>query len=116
MTAMTDDSIDDASAPLAASWPIIQSSATMPKLIAIEGPARGATYALEQAEISVGRSSSNVIAIADLSLSRHHSAIRCVEGVYTLCDLQSNNGTFVNGEPITEHRLAHGDRIAIGDS
>ena len=88
----------------------------MPKLIAIEGPARGAVYALEKAEVSIGRSSTNDIAVADLSLSRHHSAIRCEEGVYWVSDLDSNNGTFVNGAPVTRRQLTHGDRIAIGDS
>ncbi len=117
MTAMTDrGTISNEGVSFPAGWPIIQGSGSMPKLIAIEGPARGATYPVEKTDISIGRSSSNVIAIADLSLSRHHSAVRCVEGAYLLNDLESNNGTFVNGEPITEHRLVHGDRIAIGDS
>jgi len=100
----------------AAGWPIIQGEPTMPKLFAIDGPARGATYALEKPEVTIGRSSSNVVAIADLSLSRQHCVILCAEDAYTLRDLGSNNGVFVNGELVTERLLAQGDRIAIGDS
>src|ERR1051325_11543588 len=88
----------------------------MPKLVAIEGPARGTVYALEALEVSIGRSSVNQIAIADLSLSRRHSSIRFEHGFYTLRDLESNNGTFVNDVSVTERKLAHGDRIAVGDS
>src|SRR5262245_32555612 len=68
----------------------------MPKLVVIEGPARGAVYVLTESDVSIGRSSSNDIAIADLSLSRRHSAVRYADGSYKVRDLESNNGTFVN--------------------
>jgi transcriptional regulator with GAF, ATPase, and Fis domain len=100
----------------AAGWPIIQSNGTMPKLVAIEGPARGAVFAVDKPEVCIGRSSANDVAIADIALSRRHSSIRMDGGTYTLCDLESNNGTFVNDVPVTERALAHGDRITIGDS
>jgi transcriptional regulator with GAF, ATPase, and Fis domain len=100
----------------AADWPIILSNAFMPKLVVIEGPARGAVYVLSESDVSIGRSSTNDIAIADLSLSRQHSAVRYANGSYAVRDLESHNGTFVNKVAVTECALSHGDRIAIGDS
>jgi Nif-specific regulatory protein len=88
----------------------------MPKLVVIEGPARGCVYSLDEREVSIGRSSSNDIAISDISMSRRHSAIRFGQGGYTVRDLDSNNGTFVNDVPIKERELSHRDRIAVGDS
>jgi Nif-specific regulatory protein len=112
---MTSNRIIGAVTP-AASWPIIEVNGIMAKLVAIEGPTRGAVFALDKPETSIGRSSANDVAIADVSLSRRHSSIRLEHGAYTLRDLQSNNGTFVNDIPITERALTHGDRITIGDS
>src|SRR5689334_8574331 len=97
----------------AAGWPIILGNSAMAKLVVIEGPARGSVYALEEAEVSIGRSSANQIAIPDISLSRRHSSIRCEHGRYTLRDLSSNNGTFVNDVPVAERALSHRDRITV---
>jgi Nif-specific regulatory protein len=88
----------------------------MPKLVVIAGPARGAVYVLAESDVSIGRSSGNDIAIADLSLSRRHSTVQYTNGSYTVRDLESNNGTFVNNVSVRECALSHGDRIAIGDS
>ncbi len=112
---MTPCNITPGGIPPDAAWPIILGS-MKPKLIAVGGPAHGTVYPLEAGEVSIGRSSANHIAIADLSLSRRHSAIRFEAGCYAIRDLESNNGTFVNGVRITERTLVHGDRIAIGDS
>src|SRR5689334_21739164 len=98
--AMTHDLIGGEGAPTGADWPIIRGHTFMAKLVVIEGSARGTVYVLDQSEMSIGRSSANDIAIADLSLSRRHSAIRFANGSYTVRDLESNNGTFVNDLPI----------------
>jgi Nif-specific regulatory protein len=88
----------------------------MPKLVAIDGPARGSVYPLDAPEVFIGRSSTNDIAIADVSLSRRHSAIRREGDVFRVCDLESQNGTNVNGTPVSERVLRHGDAIAVGDT
>src|SRR5215471_16162915 len=90
------------SIPLVAGWPIILNNAFMPKLVVIEGPARGAVYVLAESDVSIGRSSGNDIAIADISLSRRHSAVRYEDGSYRVRDLESHNGTFVNQVAVTE--------------
>lgn len=64
---------------------------------------------------SLGRSSHNDIAIPDASLSRHHASLRMTEGTLYLEDLNSLNGTFINGERIsTPHPLHENDDIQVG--
>ncbi len=54
------------------------------------------------------------LALDDEGASRHHASISHHQGVFTLHDMGSTNGTHVNGVPIREHRLQDGDRIEIG--
>jgi len=56
------------------------------------------------------------LAISDLSLSRRHCVIARKSDEYTLRDLDSRNGTFVNGRVISEKQLNHGDQISVGES
>jgi hypothetical protein len=63
---------------------------------------------------SVGRTPDNQIVVPIREVSRRHAEIVLVENGYVVKDLGSPNGTFVNGERITEHRLKDGDRIAMG--
>jgi Nif-specific regulatory protein len=88
----------------------------MAKIVAIEGASRGAVFEVGPGETAIGRSSANQIAIADLALSRRHCVVSGDGRAFKLRDLESNNGTLLNDVPIIEHALAHGDRIAIGDS
>ncbi len=72
------------------------------------------TVALQQPEARIGRRPYNDIALDDLTVSGVHAAVRREGGAHRLVDLGSRNGTWVNGRAITDHPLAHGDRIAIG--
>jgi pSer/pThr/pTyr-binding forkhead associated (FHA) protein len=47
-------------------------------------------------------------------VSREHCAIELYDGVATLRDLQSANGTVLNGHLVSEHVLKHGDHVKIG--
>jgi Nif-specific regulatory protein len=87
-----------------------------PRLVGISGPLKGAIFALDETETTIGRESSNRVTISDLSLSRRHCKIEKEADQYTLVDLDSLNGTFVNGLPVKERQLKHGDRISLGDS
>src|SRR5262245_32113694 len=87
-----------------------------PRLVAISGPLKGSVIQLTETETTVGRESLNTIAIGDLSLSRRHCVLMKDGIELKLIDLESLNGTFVNGVPVKERLLEHGDKILLGDS
>jgi DNA-binding NtrC family response regulator len=100
----------------AARHKILVSGTVTAQLVAIDGPLRGSTYALTGDPFSIGRKSDNTLSPSDLSISRQHCTIDCVLERFQLTDHDSQNGTFVNGIPIKERVLVHGDQIAIGSS
>ena len=74
---------------------------------------------LGPAEISVGRLSSNQLMVNDPKASSRHATIRQAGQSYSITDLGSTNGTFVNEQklsPNTPYTLNAGDRIRIGDT
>lgn len=75
-------------------------------------------FLLDQDLITIGRKSDNLIILADdLKVSRHHATITREGGLFILRDAGSANGTFVNGQRVTEPRvLADGDEIRVGDT
>src|SRR6185369_17262700 len=85
-----------------------------PKLIALSGPARGTSFTLTEDEVSIGRESANGIRVDDDSVSRRHCLIKRENESFRVVDLESYNGTFVNGVPVGEHDLHHGDQVAVG--
>jgi hypothetical protein len=64
--------------------------------------------------LAIGRDPQNDITLDDRRVSRKHAEIRLRLGRYTLYDLQSTNGTYVNGRRVAEVVLADGDRLSIG--
>jgi predicted component of type VI protein secretion system len=66
--------------------------------------------------VVVGRLPSCAIAIPESSVSREHAKIYLRDGAYFLVDLNSANGTFVNGKRITRAELAGGDEVTVGSS
>jgi transcriptional regulator with GAF, ATPase, and Fis domain len=87
-----------------------------PRLLVIAGPSKDLTFALPNGEIHIGRDPSNLLSISDPSLSRHHCALSRDGDGYKIRDLDSRNGTSVNGVAIKEARLCHRDQISVGDS
>src|SRR6201997_5174409 len=87
-----------------------------PRLVAISGPLRDSVFALPMEELSLGRDASNGLPINAPSVSRRHCLIQREGGGFKLRDLDSRNGTLVNGEAVTDHWLHHLDEIAVGDS
>ena len=72
-------------------------------------------YPLLDGECSIGRAPTNTVAIADGSVSSQHARIVRTPDGFVLEDLQSRNGTFVNGEKVTAPRiLVDGDLIRLG--
>ena len=88
-----------------------------PRLVVTAGPAKDNVIPLTQDEASIGRDPNNVVAISDPSVSRKHCLLRREsDGRFQILDLESRNGTLVNGVTVKEHWLRHGDEIATGDS
>jgi EAL domain-containing protein (putative c-di-GMP-specific phosphodiesterase class I) len=65
---------------------------------------------------SIGRDDDADLRIDSRRVSRRHAVINCEGGVYSIDDLGSTNGTFVNGERISEARLHSGDVLQFGDA
>jgi len=82
-------------------------------IIAREGSVRREVR-LSADPLTVGRDPKNDIVLDDRRISRRHAEVRLRLGRYTLYDLQSTNGTFVNGRRIAEMVLSDEDRITIG--
>src|ERR1700733_6158089 len=84
--------------------------------MAVRGPLKGHVIPLPPGEYWVGRQNSNDLQLEDNAVSRRHCLfIRSGEGC-TLRDLDSRNGTFVTGTPVSEQQLESGDEIRIGGS
>jgi hypothetical protein len=75
----------------------------------------GTMHPLLEDDLTIGRTGTNGIALKDPSVSANHARVmRGVEG-FTIEDIGSRNGTFVNGDKISEKRvLADGDLVRIG--
>ncbi len=86
----------------------------MHSLFVIQGRNQGQRFLLEEQEISIGRVTGNTIQLHDTEISRKHAVLQDTNGSYTLRDLNSSNGTFVNGNAIKEKRLESGDRVQVG--
>jgi tetratricopeptide (TPR) repeat protein len=71
---------------------------------------------LGDATIRIGRSPDNAIALEDLQSSRNHCEIESSPLGFKLIDLESKNGTKVNGKFINQHLLVHLDRVEIGNA
>ncbi|MFN6962648.1 MAG: diguanylate cyclase [Pyrinomonadaceae bacterium] len=91
-----------------------------PALVFLTGDLIAAPIPLERSEIILGRALAADVRINDPRISREHARITVTEpdesgrSEYILTDLRSPNGTFLNGQRITEERLSNGDKIGIG--
>jgi len=86
-----------------------------PRLVAMSGPLEGTVRALTDGPLSLGRDTANQIMIGDSAVSRKHCTITQVsEDIYEISDLESHNGTFVNGIQISRTPIRDGDRICVG--
>ena len=86
----------------------------MPSLFVIRGNDQGTRFELEEAILRLGRDASSTIQLHDTEVSRHHAELRRSDEDFTVADLNSSNGTFVNGQRIIHHHLASGDQIQVG--
>lgn len=88
----------------------------MPKLKFQDPTGKEMTVEISEAfpEITIGRNPGNVIRINNPSISRSHAKILFEGGRCTIFDLNSSNGSFVNGKKVRSQVLKHGDRVRCG--
>ena len=82
----------------------------------IDGPERGKTFHQLSTPVTIGREEGNVVQLNDERISRYHMKIHENDGTILLTDLQSTNGTRVNGETVQLWILRPGDLIMVGRS
>jgi pSer/pThr/pTyr-binding forkhead associated (FHA) protein len=86
----------------------------MPKLILTTEAQGKVAYEFAEGSITIGRAPDNMIVIDDPSVSNRHALMELSGETYRLKDLDSTNGTKVNGVPVTETILRFEDRIRFG--
>ena len=86
----------------------------MPNLQILQGPDKGASFSIEESPIIIGRNSPD-LPLTDNTISRRHSELARVDKTWYISDLQSANGTYVNGVKVLEPMaLKQGDQVRCG--
>ncbi|MFZ5643295.1 MAG: FhaA domain-containing protein [Bacillota bacterium] len=80
----------------------------------VDGPMAGRIYRLYDYTLVIGRRESCDIVLPDESVSRRHAMLEPQQGRWMLSDLDSTNGTFINGERIKTRFLEPGDTVKFG--
>ena len=89
----------------------------MPSLVFLAGPIAGRRYKLADGEYVIGRRSDCQIFVPDMRVSRQHARLWKDKETWTLEDLGSNNGTFINGVRLQQATaLRHDDEILIANN
>ncbi len=86
-------------------------------LIVRRGPLEGVRFDLVAKDgqiISIGRSPESSIFLDDVTVSRKHATLARVNGVWTISDTGSLNGTYVNRDRVESSELNNGDELQIG--
>ncbi|MEX1366525.1 MAG: FHA domain-containing protein [Nannocystaceae bacterium] len=88
----------------------------LPCLIVITGHSEGKVVPVPSGRSIIGREPTALLPLDDQGVSRQHAVIELSDGFATLRDLDSTNGTFLNGSPIKQAAVREGDRIQLGPS
>ncbi|MFP5299317.1 MAG: FHA domain-containing protein [Actinomycetota bacterium] len=83
-------------------------------MIVKRGPNAGSKFFLDSDSTAIGRHPDSDIFLDDITVSRRHAEIRRSEGGFSLHDVGSLNGTYINRDRVEETALASGDEIQIG--
>ncbi len=82
-------------------------------LLVLKGPGAGARYLLDSKQTKIGRDTNNDINLDDITVSRSHAMVSKGDG-YSIRDLGSLNGTYLNAISVKEAVVKAGDEIQIG--
>ena len=94
----------------------LRSIEKIPSLIIIDGNDSGQVFKLTTSIVSVGRGSNATVRLNDKTVSRKHFILEVNPAHVMLIDLQSSNGTYVNGDRVSKKRLANGDKVRVGNT
>ena len=83
-------------------------------LVVERGPRAGMTFLLEKEATTVGRHPEDDIFLDDVTVSRHHATFAVAQGVLTVEDHDSTNGTYVNGTRVERAPVQPGDEVIVG--
>jgi len=86
------------------------------KLVCCSGSLKGRVEEFERETIRLGRKPGNDIVFPDNVVSSFHAEIRCKDSACMLVDLQSTNGTFVNGKRTEKSQINNRDKIQLGEN
>jgi pSer/pThr/pTyr-binding forkhead associated (FHA) protein len=86
----------------------------MPRLVVLSEGLTGRSHELKAERTTVGRVEDNTFQIPDPSVSSHHCEILLKGGDVIVRDLNSTNGSFINGQPITEATLKPSQILRLG--
>jgi len=87
----------------------------MYRLRILVGPNKGKSIPLEDGHNTIGRSPGSDVTLASSKVSKQHCSVIVMEDSVLLQDLNSSNGTFVNGSRVMERPLKVGDRVSVGE-
>src|SRR3984893_18895862 len=82
----------------------------------VDGSDKGRTFRELPTPVTIGREEGNVLRLNDERISRFHAKVQSDNGEIILTDLESTNGTRVNGNVVQIRRLRAGDRVGVGRS
>src|SRR5205085_5019789 len=82
----------------------------------VEGIDKGRVWRDLPIPVTIGREEGNVLRLNDERVSRYHAKVQLDDNDVILTDLESTNGTRINGHPVQIRRLRPGDRVGIGRS
>lgn len=86
----------------------------MPQLIITAETGESTSLGLSDDAVTIGRRRDNALCLPHLSVSGYHARVFSESGCPVIEDLQSTNGTVVNGRKVERHFLLHSDEIVIG--
>src|SRR4051794_22194646 len=82
----------------------------------LEGVDKGRVYRDLPIPVTIGREEGNLLRLNDERVSRFHAKVQLDNGDVILTDLDSTNGTRINGSTVQIRRLRPGDRVGVGRS
>jgi pSer/pThr/pTyr-binding forkhead associated (FHA) protein len=83
-------------------------------LLVLKGAGVGGRYLLDASETKIGRDINNEICLDDITVSRSHAIISKSSDGYSVKDLGSLNGTYLNAVSVRDSKISNGDEIQVG--